>query len=306
MERLETGRKRRHCLLLLCCLAIAGIAPAYASAFQLAEFEALHGTNRFQIGITVKGHRARLAAARIKFSKVLYSAVAAQYVSRGRIDGDRVRARFGGRGLVDVHFEQEGEAVLRTPPPRCKGASRTIRSGVFVGTIRFRGERGFTVLDVGRVKGKLKTIPDWKCPGPSGSRAGPSIDTSPALLEAKAGRRGWRTLFRAVAARAPDEEAETLFSGGRIEARPGMRVRRYGVAISSNDRTFTFDPGLSQATLDPPPPFAGFATFTRGIDAPIWRGPLTVDLPGAGSVRLAGNDFTARLYRGEASDSPGY
>jgi hypothetical protein len=309
---MDPGQERRGlvalwrcCLLFGGCCAVSACAMAPpATAYQLAEFGTLHGTHRFLGTFSVRKHRAELHIGRGQ-----RAGIGASYSSPGRIDGTRVRARFGGLGLVDVSFEQEGETVVRPPPPSCEGAPRTIRSGSFVGTIRFDGERGFSTVDAARASGTLKTVPEWTCPRPGRRRPGgavASVDTSPAVLEARGGPLARRVALRAVAAHEEDESDSLLFSAGRLEARPRLRIDRYAYAFSSRGSAFEFDQGLSWATLAPPPPFDGSARFTRDAGDPRWTGSLTVDLPGVGPVRLGGEDFTARLYRGQAEDDPGY
>ncbi len=295
----------RCCLLLGCCCAVLVYATApSATAYQLAEFGPLRGTHRFLGAFSVSKHRAELHIGRGQ-----RVGTGVSYSSPGHIDGTRVRARFGGLGLVDVSFEQEGETVDRPPPPSCEGAPKTIRSGSFVGTIRFDGERGFSTVDASRSSGTLKTVPEWTCPRPGRRRRGEavaSIDTSPAVLEARGDQPAGRVGLRAVAAHEEDGRDSLLFSAGRSEARPRLRIERYAYAFSSRGGAFEFDQGLSWATLAPPPPFDGSATFTRDADGSHWIGSLTVDLPGAGPVHLAGEDFSTRLHRGRPEDDPGY
>jgi hypothetical protein len=303
-ERSGVAALWRCCLLLGCCAAAVCAMSASAAAFQVAELGTLHGTHRFLATFSVSKHRAELHVGRGQ-----RVGIGASYSSPGRIDGTWVRARFGSLGLVEVSFEQEGETVVRPPPPSCEGAPRTIRSGSFVGTIRFDGERGFTTVDAARASGTLKTVPEWTCSRPGQRRAGgavASIDTSPAVLEARGGPPAKRVGLRAVAAHEEDESDTLLFSAGRLETRPRLRIDRYAYAFSSRGSGFEFDQGLSWATLAPPPPFDGSATFTRDASGPRWIGSMTVDLPGAGPIRLAGEDFSARLYRGQAEDDPGY
>ncbi|HEV7483061.1 MAG TPA: hypothetical protein VGO13_08170 [Solirubrobacterales bacterium] len=50
--------------------------------------------------------------------------------------------------------------------------------------------------------------------------------------------------------------------------------------------------------LDPPPPFVGSASFRDPADGPpSWTGPLSISLPGAPAVQLAGPNLAARLCR---------
>lgn len=127
------------------------------------------------------------------------------------------------------------------------------------------------------------------------------------MLEVKRGQRGRRTVFEAAASRYPDEGEEglTRFVAVRFERRPSMWVGRFAWAFGK-DGTFICDSGLTRATVEPPPPFAGSAGFLRGVPGPTWSGSLSVDLPGLGSTPLAGDGYTARFYWGEPEQAPGY
>ena len=52
--------------------------------------------------------------------------------------------------------------------------------------------------------------------------------------------------------------------------------------------------------VEPPKPFAGSAVYSHSEESPSsWTGGLTVDLPGADEVSLAGLGFNATLCRGK-------
>jgi hypothetical protein len=117
----------------------------------------------------------------------------------------------------------------------------------------------------------------------------------PIVLDAKAGES--RTTFSVVATRPSGEPGTTSFAASRIERRPNMRIFRFAFA-DAKEQAFVFDDALTGATVAPPQPFSGSASFLSGAGGgPSWTGPLSVDLPGAEGVALAGEDFAARLYR---------
>jgi len=239
------------------------------------------------------------------------SGVGVEYVARGGIADDRVWARFGGRGKIAVRFKQSGETVRQDPPPRCEGPPRTIRTGFFIGMIRFSGERAYTAVDAPRARGKLRTVPPWRCsgraPASRDAQAASWEEGRPAVLDAKSGRDGKRDLLSIAASRYPDkgEEGGTRFTAARLERRPRMRIYRFAWAFGT-DKTFVCDDELTWATVEPPSPFAGSATFLRGAQGASWAGSLSVELPGVGTVPLAGEGYTARFYWGQPEQSPGY
>ncbi|HEY5709236.1 MAG TPA: hypothetical protein VIS51_07550 [Solirubrobacterales bacterium] len=284
--------------------------PGPAAALQRAEFN-LRGDDGFAVIFELRGHRAIFVAGRNRETRYTASGVAAEYITRGNIAHDRVRARFGGRGRIAVRFEQLGETVRRDPPPHCEGAPKVIRRGFFIGTIRFHGERGYTAVDATRAEGKLQIIPPWRCTKRTGvsreARAAAWEEGRPAVLEAEEGQRGRRTLFEVAADRYPDEgeQGGTRFLAARFERRPTMRIHRFAYAFG-NEKTFVCDDELTWATVEPPGPFSGSASFLRSARPKTWIGSLSVELPGAGSVPLTGDDYTARFYWGEPEQRPGY
>lgn len=293
--RSRSGRLRARCLLLACCSAVACAIPAPAAAeIRHASFK-LKADKGFTAVFDLKQRRASLLATRHLGGRPASAAIWAAYIARGSIAGYRVRARFGGRGKINVRFEAR-RTVRRMPPPQCDGPPKVTSTGVFVGTIRFHGERGYTAVEAKRAPGKLRIVPRWKCGG-----AEASAENDPVLLEAK----GNHLSFEAAVVRHQGEEGETRFIGGSFERRPRMRIFR-GAWAFERGRAFVFDRGLTWATVAPPPPFAGSARFERGVGGPTWIGSLTVELPGAGTASFVGDGLSARLYRGNPEDAPGY
>ncbi len=66
------------------------------------------------------------------------------------------------------------------------------------------------------------------------------------------------------------------------------------VAKRSRPSRFRFDRALRTATVVPPAPFSGTATFRRGAkgSVPTWSGSLAVSFPGQPGVPLVGSAFT--------------
>lgn len=90
----------------------------------------------------------------------------------------------------------------------------------------------------------------------------------------------------------------TFFAGSATERREGMAIFREAVVSGTDDDLVTGEAGdfPLRATVTPPAPFLGSAAFQRmpaGNNA--WTGSLSIELPGAGRVPLAGTGFSARL-----------
>jgi hypothetical protein len=96
-------------------------------------------------------------------------------------------------------------------------------------------------------------------------------------------------------------EVETHERHGRIEV---SRSRTLWVGSDA----FDYDPLLRTATLEPPAPFSGQASFHReAMAARRWSGDLTVDLPGRSGIPLTGPGVGATLvhacWQGEGRGS---
>jgi hypothetical protein len=225
----------------------------------------------------------------------------ASYSVAGRASAAGIDASFGKLGSIDVEFKPGKRRRAETPPGRCEGKQRITRWGVFVGTIRFAGEHGFTHLDATRVPGLVRRSPHWKCKRPHGHGRGspvflPDRDESPPIIF-EGGSRGGAFSFNAYAQRPAEERGLTLFSVSLSERRRRVRIFRT-VFTLGNERSFSFDQALTTATLAPPKPFSGSATFQRrSDDAPVFAGTLAVALPGTGKISLAGAGSHPRLYR---------
>lgn len=94
-------------------------------------------------------------------------------------------------------------------------------------------------------------------------------------------------------------DAAARISVGVSEYNGGIAIERYtGLRMSSG--CFTFDRRLRTATVRPPAPFAGVASFDRGKKAgQRWSGDLTVDMPGRANVPLTGTVLRAFLVPSE-------
>jgi hypothetical protein len=87
------------------------------------------------------------------------------------------------------------------------------------------------------------------------------------------------------------------------EEREGMSVAR-GVQLTAGSGAFRWDLEKGTATLRPPAPFTGWATFSRrGKGRPgTWKGSLGMPILGGDPVRLAGAAFRAAIHKGLPQD----
>ena len=94
-------------------------------------------------------------------------------------------------------------------------------------------------------------------------------------------------------------DAAARISVGVSEYTNGIAIERFtGLRMPPGD--FTFDPRLRTATVRPPVPFAGTASFVRDKKAgQRWSGDLTVDMPGRANVPLTGSALRRTLVPSE-------
>lgn len=285
-------------------LCPALVAPASAATVIVGadnvsprlDFE-VAGSQRYSISVSNYGSRVILTANGVATSD---GYGAASYTVAGKVTAHGLRARFGNRGRVAVKFRPSGGSTRQTPPRRCTGLPRVTRTGTFVGTIRFRGEHGYTEVDAVRARGSVYIPRRWRCKPRHGrhrSQCSPenSGGAESVSLTAISGSQG--RFFEISSERSPEESGSTVFTVSSQEHRGRMRVERVAFAYA-RERTFMYTSGLSAATVSPPFPFEGSATFQRNADrSTSWKGDLSVSLPGALHMALTGSGFEASLVR---------
>ena len=225
----------------------------------------------------------------------------AYYTTPAQVTAERVTARFGGLGELDYRF-----APKRNGKIKCSGAEEG--EAVFEGTFNFTGENGYIQIEASRAEGSFQIYPEPKNCQPNRFAAlaapyHPSYSEEGATLEARAASPAERTI-REV----------TVFDEGRRgrrrvivlatldEAREGMSVAR-GVQLTAGHGAFHSNLKAGTATLRPPAPFTGSATFTRRGDGHgRWRGSLSMPILGGEPVKLAGGAFRAFIHKGVPQD----
>lgn len=247
--------------------------------------------------ILVKG-----SAGKVTLS-VIGSAGVATYRVPGRASRHGLTANFGRRGIVDVAFRPADRMEIETPPNRCEGRPRITRWGAFAGTIRFRGERGFARARVRRATGSISANPRWKCerrrtasgPEPPALRRIPwaAENDEPVVWELVDRRRHLEV--EAFSIGRGNEFSLTAFAASMRERRGRMRIKRTAFELGA-DKEFAYDESLTNATIAPPPPFAGKGAFERRKGRDSWTGTLSVVLPGTPRISLIGKRFHPRLY----------
>lgn len=264
---------------LAACLALGSLASAaqartivFGGTPLTAEFR-VAGSHDYRVGIYASRDRVTVFAARRH--------AASYYEAKGRVTPRGVEARLGRYGRIAVSFRER--SVKRVPSRTfgCSGGPEVVRSGVFVGTIRFRGEGGYTRVAARRARGRTTVSPRWRC---SGGRGGDLTTPDQVVLAAGCGRGGFSVVGHRSVDKGPrvfpDEDTTTSFLAAFLERRGRMRVVRVAF-VRSGRRAFLFDEAFSFATVEPPAPFHGVGRLVRDPSgAGSWEGTLSVDLPG--------------------------
>lgn len=249
----------------------------------------MQGSKGFRIALFASKHSVDLSASG-HHASVHYSAP-------GHITGKWIKARLGHLGRVSLRFKASQKPhLLPGSAENCKGGDRLVEAGVFVGLVQFEGEQGYTSVHTGRVRGKITRAEKEVCSYGSEERS----QMSPGITGLDAGTKSGRIDFSAFKFESKKRPAldSTDFNAAVFESRPhGLSIFR---VVQESGRPGDIDitkahGKVVSATIDPPAPFTGSATYQRAPASPAeaWTGSLAVEFPGLGEVSLAGSDFCA-------------
>jgi hypothetical protein len=304
-------------LLLTPALAIAALSAASSVAASTAvEPEGRPPHAKFALG-TNDGLRGFVEAANGKVTLELNRKnYEVTYEVRAEITDTGPRAQFGKLGLIDVVFEPTKTFRTDKPPKGCEGEPSTHRAGLFVGTIEFTGEREFVHVETTQAKGRMSVYreSEWKCPHrapsthdqepppPTGVSARARSKAQKRLTALFASSHPCRCYFSVFAEYDREGRGPTYFFGTKVERREEMEIARVTYA-GAPDSSFVFDHESGIATVRPPKPFSGHATFERrrhGRD--LWRSTIQVPILGTDPLSIRGRDFRVRLVRNLPDD----
>jgi len=221
------------------------------------------------------------------------------YSAPAKVTADRVTARFGRLGELDYHF-----AAKQGGKVDCSSSEEG--DAVFEGTFEFTGENEYVHLEAAQAEGTVQIYPEPRdCP--RGRLAGrgsyhPVYSDEGATLQAvsRSTKRAREVLVFDDGQRGPHRVALYATLG---ERREGVLVAR-GVQMRVGPRAFRWNLEKGTATLRPPAPFTGSASFTRhGHDGHgTWKGSLSMPILGGEPVELAGRAFRAFIHKGVPQD----
>lgn len=230
----------------------------------------------------------------------------ATYEVPGEVSEEGLKVHFGRLGTIDVGFAPTVTLDETAPSPGCTGAPRTLREGVFAGTISLAGERGYVRIEAPQVAGSMSVIAPWRCPKEDGLNPFESVpgfsrsSARPAGGERESATlvaftRGFHSFFGA-GVHHRHSGGRSIFYGAKEERREGVEIRRTtSVKGPASDFDFDFGHRVPTAALNPPLPLRGHASFNGDQRDGFWRSTIRVPLLGSPPLRT-GRGFGALLY----------
>jgi hypothetical protein len=228
----------------------------------------------------------------------------------GRLTTDgTIEAKLPGVGHIDLRYEPtEHHRIGYSNSPGCTSAPFTIGSkGVFRGTIELHVTGGLTTVDAHSAHGELWPSPKVTCHASAHSKAriNHEIETTGSGYESLFASRKLDggtlrfdvTSFQFLSPAPPTRLVE--FSATYERQLHGMRLTAGTRVEGENLEGFDLSPSTgtpSEATVEPPTPFLGSASFT--LESPTvanWTGDLRVPIPTLGTVTLTGPKFKPSL-----------
>jgi hypothetical protein len=280
----------------LLVFAVVLLVPARAAAElpgrQVLQFQ-LPASNGYVLQVKTQGSLAHVSVWRRsrEFATI--------YDVGDSVNGSEIDADLGSLGRIQVQFHPSG--ALRTVRVGNSDCRLPRQPGTFTGAISFRGENGYASAEA-------VSAPGMAGPSPRGGCGGATISSgAPPTLQRRAVERVWAVNDATLMNRSPFSPAtqsSTLLlvstEGGvahclayQVEmSGPRLSIfRRAGVTSARS--IFAYTHTLRTATIAPPAPFSGEATYSARRHR--LSGDLAVQFPGLPPESLTGPTFEARI-----------
>jgi hypothetical protein len=275
-------------------LALCLLAPATGSAAEedegaIAAFQ-LKANNGYRVLVLASRERGKARGQMLLLVGSKRGSVS--YGTHAEVEVGGIRADLGELGKIDLAFVPlKGKKRHQCGPG---GEVSRIPRGEYRGTFEFHGEEGYTEARATSLTADFGILLDLGCGGYVHFGDATGFGLPGARLSATFRQGRDEALWFEIKKNRPS--APSAFAVRTTEQRGDIRIRRTIEAIVGPG-AFRYDPRLRTATVSPPAPFDGSATFRR--EAPRrnrWTGDLTVDLPGGADTPLTGNPaFRTRL-----------
>jgi hypothetical protein len=291
-----TGRSRGLWFVFLAlCAMLLGASPAAGAGRQghpktpylIPEFE-VPATNGYHVDVFAIEARRR-DPAQVGIS-VWNETSLTSYLGPGLVEEGRIRASLGRFGKVDVTFKRSGKRWMRSP---CSRHSYLVATGAYRGLVEFEGEEGFTQAIVSELEAEPLYRDPWTCSGVEvGYGEGPGVNLQ--VLS----RYGTTVVVQNNPGGAVRYDAYAENRIGRIEI--GRQVEVLGPSDG-----FHWSSNLKRASVTPPPPFSGTATY-RALGGRVthWEGNLKVDFPGFAGYPLTPGPSLTKFTHGDCHVFP--
>ncbi|HEU5104429.1 MAG TPA: hypothetical protein VFU11_01180 [Solirubrobacterales bacterium] len=252
-------------------------APLYRSGFVVKA------SDGYKVGVSTYGSALYLSVWRGgKMQRTTTN-----YLARGVARPERLQATFGKFGAVSMRFRQ---ARGQEPTKRCRFGRLFLKQrGLFVGSLRFRGEDGYVSVRLHRAKGAIVRV---------GKRCHVRRRSSlfdPAELEALFAKpeAAMLTLSRDgvdSTALLAIQAKKSTFITLHEESRGKLAIVR--IAIARKPGKLSFNESLTSGRLTAPHPFHGTGRYRAFADGSnTWSGNLSVNFPGFPRFPLTGPSF---------------
>ena len=212
------------------------------------------------------------------------------YVAPAQLTATSLEANLGGLGSVSLEVTPSGRTKELSP---CGEGGRPVAYEPlrYSGSVEFHGEEGYTEAASDAPREFTSFFSRVVCASTGTSELG-GYKVSGARLGLRSKHGGYRLQLQ-VNKNHPDKRS--WFEVEVREKRGWISILR-STSWWLGSTAFQYDPLLDTATLQPPAPFSGHASFHRGlVPARQWSGNLTVDLPGRSDVPLTGPGIQATL-----------
>jgi hypothetical protein len=287
VEIRAVGRWRS--LVPLACLfvVLAVASPAQAESPPTPAGFRLPATNGYTLSV-LAGQNPKTGAGFV-FLFVRSPHAEVFYASPATVTPTSIEADLGSVGGINVDFVPSGQRRSEEGP--C-GGSVSFDSGSYVGAIDFEGEHDYSEAHATSARGDARTAAGLVCSG--GLRSEGRGGHSPGARLTVHRARSPRFEFGAMK-NSPTRPARF---GASIEERRGsLHISRI-VQVTAGIGAFDYDVANGFASVRPPAPFSGEATYRRAPGMrPTWRGDLRVNFPGRPNVNLTGAGTRAGMHR---------
>jgi hypothetical protein len=275
------------------------VTPASRTAFLTAR-----GTDGWRLQITAvlgsaKGTRQPIGF----FARGPHREEVSYVGGKGRASEDgEIVGKLPGIGRVDLRFEQiSKQQVTFGTETDCKTEGKSaVLKGVFRGTIEFHGEGGYTTVERRSAPGTIEVHPRTICHRPRHQPPPQADKTGFKLLVAERDEgHGESLTFDAFGADLKPSEGGSIsgFAASYTHKRGKLLIVASTRAASEEATSFSLtapEGTPSEATVAPPAPFSGTATFKlESPTAASWTGDLSVEIPTLGTVDLTEPGFRA-------------